>query len=456
MRIDESRTACNYTPGRQGRNIVDLVIHHWGLDGQTHDGVVDWFCNPAKGATTSAHFVVSAGLVHCIVSPSDTAWHAGDWDENLQSIGIECRPEATAADYKTVAELVRWLRTQYGDLPLRPHKAFFQTSCPGRWDLARLDREARGGKTPVKAPPSPDGAMRPAPGMYPITQRYRENSTAYNSAGMHGALDYGVPVGTPLVAPEDGVVVFDGWAWDLPGGPNDWASRWYLIKPARGDTKGGGGIITIFRNSAGSHWALCHASQSFYQVGDRVRAGQVLQRSGATGIATGPHSHVNLWPAYPNWGNGAYGAIDPEPWITRPYAPITATSWQGSATTGTGTAANTRFDFLEWITMANQTEINKALTAWASSPEGQAVIGRAVLDRQFKDSQGRKISLAYVLKYDKANWDTVRAIAQAVRPSSIALAVWSYKSKLNGNKDAYQLLTNAQPTTAGSTTTKEA
>lgn len=299
------------------------------------------------------------------------------------------------------------------------------------------------------------GAMRPAPGMYPITQRYRENATAYNSAGMHGALDYGVPVGTPLVAPEDGVVVFDGWAWDLPGGPNDWASRWYLIKPARGDTKGGGGIITIFRNSAGSHWALCHASQSYYNVGDRVRAGQVLQASGATGIATGPHTHVNLWPASPNWGNGAYGAIDPEPWITRPYAPITATSWQGSATTGTGTAT-TRFDFLEWITMTKQTDINKALTAWASSPEGQAALGRAVLDRQFKDSQGRKISLAYVLKYDKANWDTVRAIAQAVRPSSIALAVWSYKSKLNGNKDAYQLLTNAQPTTAGSTTTKEA
>ena len=107
--------------------------------------------------------------------------------------------------------------------------------------------------------------------------------------------------------------------------------------------------------------------------------------------------------------------------------------------------------------MANQTEINKALTAWASSPEGQAVIGRAVLDRQFKDVQGRKISLAYVLKYDKANWDTVRAIAQAVRPSSIALAVWTYTSKLNGNKDAYQLLTDAAGTTpAGSTTTKEA
>lgn len=452
MRIDESRTAVKYTPGRQGRKIQDIVIHWWGADGQTHDGVVDWFCNPAKGAQTSAHFVVSGGRVHCIVSPTDTAWHAGDWDENLRSIGIECRPEATAADYATVAELVRWLRNKYGNLPLRPHKQFYSTDCPGRWDLSRLDRLARG----QTGGGNVSGAMRPVPGMYPVTQRFSDNATIYNYGAGHGAIDYGVPVGTPILAPEDGVVGHADWAWNLPGGPNDWAARDYQIKPAPGDTRTGGGIMVSITNSAGSRWWLCHLSKTDLNRGDRVRQGQIIGYSGNTGSSTGPHLHVSLLPAAPNWGNGFFGAIDPEPWITRPYAPITSTSWQGSATTGTGTATNTRFDFLEWITMANQTEINKALTAWASSPEGQAVIGRAVLDRQFKDVQGRKISLAYVLKYDKANWDTVRAIAQAVRPSSIALAVWGYKSKINGNKDAYQLLTNAQPTTAGSTTTKEA
>lgn len=427
MNINESRTAVNYTPGRQGRTVDKIVIHHWGVDGQTHDGVVDWFCNPAKGATTSAHFVVSGGRVHCIVSPSDTAWHAGDWDANTTSIGIECRPEATAADYATVAELVRWLRTRYGNLPLRPHKQFYPTDCPGRWDLSRLDRLARGTTT---GGGDVSGAMRPAPGMYPITQRYRENATAYNSAGMHGALDYGVPVGTPLVAPEDGVVVFDGWAWDLPGGPNDWASRWYLIKPARGDTKGGGGIITIFRNSAGSHWALCHASQSFYNVGDRVRAGQVLQRSGATGIATGPHTHVNLWPAYPNWGNGAYGAIDPEPYITRPYAPITSTSWQGSATTGTGTASKKK----DWFDMATEADLRRIV---------REEVRKNVAHAEFTDINGKKQTLNQIWSFrTKKAEDLLNAVSKAVRPSTIALAVWGYKSKLNGNKDAYQLLTD--------------
>lgn len=154
--INESRTATNYTPGpAAGRgNPTEIVIHHWGVDGQTHDGVVNWFCTPGNGCGTSAHFVASAGRVHCIVSTEDVAWHAGDWAVNLRSIGIECRPEATDADYATVAELIRTLRGMYGDLPLRPHSNQRQgtdggygsalTDCPGRYDLTRLDKLARG------------------------------------------------------------------------------------------------------------------------------------------------------------------------------------------------------------------------------------------------------------------------------------------------------------------------
>lgn len=439
VNINESRTACQFTPGRNGSAIDKIIIHHWGADGQNHDDVVDFFCNPAKGAQTSAHFVVSAGRVHCIVSPTDTAWHAGDWNANLTSIGIECRPEATAADYATVAELIRWLRAQYGDLPLHRHQEFTKTDCPGRWDLARLDRLARN-----TAPSAADGAMRPAPDMYPITQRYNQNATAFNSAGMHGALDYGVPPGTPLVAPEDGVVVFDGWAWDLPGGPDDWHLRWYLIKPARGDTKGGGGIITIFRNAAGSYWGLAHASQSFYNVGDRVKAGQVLQLSGCTGISTGPHSHVNLWPANPNWGNGAYGAIDPEPWITRGYSPTTYTAWQGSATTGTGAASKKK----DWFNMATKEELRLIV---------REEIIRNFQNAEFTDINGKKQTVGQVWRFrTKKVEDTLGAIAKAVSPSTIALAVWAYKSKLNGTKDAYQLLTDVHNNTPTGSTKKEA
>ena len=144
MFIDESRTASKYTNGASvGRgNPTEILIHHWGVDGQTHDGVVSFFERESTG--TSAHFVVSEGRIHCLVSTADVAWHAGDWAVNLRSIGIECRPEATDGDYKAVAWLIGWLREQFGNIPLAPHRKYAQTACPGRYDLARLDREASG------------------------------------------------------------------------------------------------------------------------------------------------------------------------------------------------------------------------------------------------------------------------------------------------------------------------
>lgn len=145
--IDESQTAKGYTPAAsvaaafgQARTIDGIVIHHWGLTGQTHDGVVNFFVN-GPGAT-SAHFVVSAGRITCLVSPADAAWHCPG--KNATTIGIECRPEATDADYATVAELVSVLRSQYGSLPLSMHRDWYATACPGVWDLARIDSLARG------------------------------------------------------------------------------------------------------------------------------------------------------------------------------------------------------------------------------------------------------------------------------------------------------------------------
>lgn len=167
-------------------------------------------------------------------------------------------------------------------------------------------------------------AMIPVPPGSPTTQTYRQNATIYNVGAFHGAIDFAIPIGTDIVAPEDGVVVFDGWAWDLPGGPDEWDKRWFLIKPPVGQTKVGGGILTIIQNASGSHWGFAHASKSFLNKGDRVRQGQVIQEGGSTGSSTGPHTHVNLWPARPTWTNGAFGAIDPAPWLTKPYRKLVA------------------------------------------------------------------------------------------------------------------------------------
>jgi len=166
--IDESLTAKGFTPAAQvpNRTFEHIDIHHWGVFGQTHDGVNDFFVNgPGQ---TSPHFVSSAGRTNCIVSPPDVAWAAGVWEENIKAIAIECRPEASDDDYAEVAQLVAWIRHHYGDLPLHPHKEFYNTDCPGIWDLGRLDALARGTDAapvaPVAAPAAPRELAQPGEG----------------------------------------------------------------------------------------------------------------------------------------------------------------------------------------------------------------------------------------------------------------------------------------------------
>ena len=184
-------------------------------------------------------------------------------------------------------------------------------------------------------------SMRPAPGMYPVSQGFWGTfSTKFSGGTAHGAIDIACPSGTPILAPDDGVIVFADWAWNLPGGPNDWVPRWYQLKPAVGDTRTGGGIMTVLRNDLGSHWIMAHlSSNDEAPVGKRVRKGDVIGKSGNTGSSTGPHLHLGLIPPNPNWGNGQYGAIDPAGFLTEAYAPNKYVSWKGGSTSGKGSTS---------------------------------------------------------------------------------------------------------------------
>lgn len=128
--------AVSYMPGRQGCGVDKIIVHHWGEDGQAFEGVLSWFQNPA--CSTSAHAVLEAGRVACIVNYYDTAYHAGNWNANLTSIGIECRPEMSDGDLETLCEYIADLWGTYGVLPIYGHKDFSSTACPGRY-YAKLD-----------------------------------------------------------------------------------------------------------------------------------------------------------------------------------------------------------------------------------------------------------------------------------------------------------------------------
>lgn len=152
--ISTDHTSPNQGARPRGEKPRFIVIHHWGSRGQKFANVVSWLCQ--KRSKVSAHYVVQGGSIARLVPEARRAWHAGSNLGNDYGIGIECRPEATAGDYDTVAALVRNIRSRHGDLPLKRHGDFVSTECPGAWDLDKLDRLARG-----KGKPTPTATVKP-------------------------------------------------------------------------------------------------------------------------------------------------------------------------------------------------------------------------------------------------------------------------------------------------------
>jgi N-acetyl-anhydromuramyl-L-alanine amidase AmpD len=111
----------NYTDGRAGHGIRWFVVHV--VEG-SYEGCISWFQNPDADASTQ--YVVendSAGEITQMVDEADTAWHAGNWDYNRHSLGVEHEgytDETTFVDglYRSSAAIARWAGETYG-FPLR-------------------------------------------------------------------------------------------------------------------------------------------------------------------------------------------------------------------------------------------------------------------------------------------------------------------------------------------------
>lgn len=182
--------AC-FTPGRPYG--IDAITIHWWDDPSVRrpsfDAVINLFVTGSR--KTSAHYVAEAGRVACLVAPGDRAWACGDGINvgsggNDKSISIECNWRQSDGDYDTIAQLIADLRKTYGDLPLKPHRTWTSTDCPGTYDLARLDRLARqkaGEKLPTVSTPAKPTA-KPTVGKLTVDQVAREviNGTWGNGA----------------------------------------------------------------------------------------------------------------------------------------------------------------------------------------------------------------------------------------------------------------------------------
>lgn len=153
--VTDVRQTPNYSPGRPYGAPNQIVVHHWGVDGQSHEGVVQYLCNPNNHGA-SAHYVVSAGRITQLCSDGHRTWHAGR-SGNPRGIGIECRPEMSSGDVAALQKLIAAIRSEHGNLPVVGHRDHMATACPGRYYgiLRQLnDGTAAGGSGSEAAPES--------------------------------------------------------------------------------------------------------------------------------------------------------------------------------------------------------------------------------------------------------------------------------------------------------------
>ena len=109
----------------------------------------------------------------------------------------------------------------------------------------------------------------------------------------HTGLDFSAALGTPVHAPDSGVVTAAGSGGKAGG----WAGTYVTVRHPDGKT-------TLY----------AHLSSVAVSEGARVRAGEQVGTVGMTGRTFGAHVHFELYPAGVTPGD-VYRAVDPEPWL---------------------------------------------------------------------------------------------------------------------------------------------
>jgi len=103
-----------------------------------------------------------------------------------------------------------------------------------------------------------------------MTSEFGSRSDPYTGEStMHRGLDIANAVGTPIIAPADGLVVF-------------------------ASMEGGYGKALVIDHGYGVKTRYAHLSDFHVKVGDRVRRGQKVAALGNTGRSTGPHLHYEV------------------------------------------------------------------------------------------------------------------------------------------------------------------
>ena len=133
-------------------------------------------------------------------------------------------------------------------------------------------------------------------GNFPISQTFGENGNgAGGEAGPsigHNGLDFATPIGTPVVAVQNGAVLAAGT-----------------------DAAGYGEYVVLGHDWGQSLYA--HLHEMHVVRGQQVQAGDQLGLSGNSGLSNGPHLHFGMRIHPFSVEDGWFGYSDPEPYLRR-------------------------------------------------------------------------------------------------------------------------------------------
>lgn len=200
------------------------------------------------------------GMLAPRTAPSSTATPSiATTEQRVAALPPASRPTPTRLKPQQVASAQGDAARSTGKTQARP------VSAPSPVPVAPADPKALRKAAVAKPPPlSGEGFMWPVSGK--IVQTFGPKANGQRNDG----INIGVPEGTPVVAAENGIVVFAG------------------------DSIAGFGNMLLIRHASGFTTAYAHNETLLTSIGQSVRRGQVIARAGATGAVTSPQVHFEL------------------------------------------------------------------------------------------------------------------------------------------------------------------
>jgi murein DD-endopeptidase MepM/ murein hydrolase activator NlpD len=153
-------------------------------------------------------------------------------------------------------------------------------------EIDKIEEELRKKVNPSSLPTARKGVLE-VPVIGTLTQGYGNTSFArytYKSQ-WHNGIDIGAPVGTPIIAAEDGTVVFT-------------ANQDAVLTNGKAYCRGGAyGKVIVIKHTNNLATLYGHMSLILVSNGDTVERGDLIGYVGKTGWSTGPHIHFSVFDA---------------------------------------------------------------------------------------------------------------------------------------------------------------